>query len=127
MLRSYLTSQDDSQLRSVQRAVYTEVVSGEQILVPGDTVPVLPTNNMFAGVQLPGTALSPPTSQSGIPYGGYGQAQSVPAVPTSELWAIANSGKLVTVPAQSGSDTWRVIAQPISYLLPDQHGRHRAG
>ena len=122
VLRSYLTSQDDSQLRSVQRAVYTEVVSGEKILVPGDTVPVLPTNNIFAGVQLPGTALSPPTSQSGIPYGGYGQAQSVPAVPSSELWAIANSGKFVTVPAQSGSDTWRVITQPISYLFPTATG-----
>jgi two-component system, OmpR family, sensor kinase len=117
VLRSYLTSQDDSQLRSVQRAVYTEVVNGEQTLVPGETVPVRPINNVFAGVQLAGTALSPPKSQPGIPSGGYGQAQSVPAVPTSELWAITNSGKLVTVPAQSGPDTWRIIAQPISYPL----------
>jgi two-component system, OmpR family, sensor kinase len=122
VLRSYLTSQDDSQLRAVQHAVYTEVVDGDQTVIPGETVPVRPTNNIFAGVQQPGTALSSPRSQSGIPYGGYGQAQSVPAVPTSELWAITNSGKLVTVPAQSGPDTWRVIAQPISYLLPTSTG-----
>jgi len=122
VLRSYLTSQDDSQLRSVQRAVYAEVVNGEQILIPGETVPVHPINNIFAGVQLPGTALSPPTSQSGIPYGGYAQAQSVPAVPPSQLWAIANSGKFVTLPARSGSDTWRVITQPISYLFPTATG-----
>ena len=42
VLRSYLTSQDDSQLRSVQRAVYTEVVSGEQTVVPGDDRPGAP-------------------------------------------------------------------------------------
>ena len=43
-------------------------------------------------------------------------------MPTSQLWAITNSGKLVTVPAQSGSDTWRVITEPISYLLPTSTG-----
>ena len=47
---------------------------------------------------------------------------SLPSVPTNQLWAIANNGKLVTVPAQSGSDTWRVIATPVSYLLPTATG-----
>jgi two-component system OmpR family sensor kinase len=122
VLRSYLTSQDDSQLRSVQHAVYAEVVSGEQTVVPGNTVPVQPTNNIFAGVQEPGTQLTPPRSQSGLPYPGYGQAQSAPVVPTSQLWAITNSGKLVTVPSLSGPDTWRVITKPISYVLPTSTG-----
>jgi two-component system, OmpR family, sensor kinase len=122
VLRSYLTSQDDNQLRSVQRAVYNELVTGEQTVQPGELVPVHPSNNVYAGLQLSGTPLSPPTSQPGIPYNGYGQAQSVPAVPTGELWAIANSGKLVTVQARSGSDTWRVIAQPITYLVPTSNG-----
>ena len=122
VLRSYLTSQDDNQLRSAQHAVYNEVVTGEQTVLPGEIVPVHPINNVYAGVQLYGTPLGPPKSQPGIPYSGYGQAQSVPAVPAGELWAITNSGKLVTVPAQSGSDTWRVIAQPISYLLPTSTG-----
>ena len=35
--------------------------------------------------------------------------QSLPALPTSEDWA-GISPALETVPAQSGSDTWRVIA-----------------
>jgi two-component system, OmpR family, sensor kinase len=122
VLRSYLTSQDDNQLRSVQRSVYNELVTGEQIVQPGEIVQVHPINNVYAGVQLSGTPLSPAKSQPGIPYGGYGQAQSVPAVPASELWAVTNSGKLVTVPARSGSDTWRVIAQPISYVLPTSTG-----
>ena len=47
------------------------------------------------------------------------QTQSVPAVPTSQLWAITNQGKLTTVPAESGSDTWRVITEPVSYQGPD--------
>jgi two-component system OmpR family sensor kinase len=122
VLRSYLTSQDDSQLRSVQHAVYDEVVNGDQILVPGDTYPVRGINNFFAGVQEPGTPLGPPGTQTGLPYRGYGQAQSAPVVPTSQLWAITNSGKLVTVPSLSGSDTWRVITEPISYPLPTSTG-----
>src|SRR5579872_574192 len=118
VLRSYLTSQDDNQLRSIQRSVYNELVSGAQTVPLGELVPVRPTANMYTGLQLSGTPLSPPTSQPGIPYSGYPQAQPVPAVPTGELWAIANSGKLVTVQARSGSDTWRVIGEPITYLVP---------
>src|SRR5579872_5899330 len=122
VLRSYLTSQDDNQLRSIHRSVYNERVSGTQTVPLGELVPVRPTTNMYTGLQLSGTPLSPPTSQPGIPYSGYPQAQSVPAVPTGELWAIANSGKLVTVQARSGSDTWRVIAEPITYLVPTSNG-----
>jgi len=122
VLRSYLTEQDDSQLRSAQHSVYTALVAEEEIVQPGETLPVRPLLNVYAGVQQPGVALKPPNSQSGIP-AGHGEAQSVPAVPTSQLWAGVNSGKLVTVPAQSGSDTWRVIVEPISYVLPTTTGQ----
>jgi two-component system, OmpR family, sensor kinase len=120
VLRSYLISQDDNQLQSAQHSLYVNIVNGTErpIPVPGTTYPVGGANNIFAGVQQPGTPLSP-SSQSGLFFGG---AQSVPAVPTNQLWAIANSGKLVTVPAQSGSDTWRVITEPISYALPTSTG-----
>ena len=44
-----------------------------------------------------------------------------PALPTSAGWAgIAQT--LVTVPAQSGSDTWRVIAQTFSYQAVSSTG-----
>jgi two-component system OmpR family sensor kinase len=123
VLRSYLTSQDDSELQSALRSIYAEVVSGEQPpLVPGHTYPVRGINNMFAGVQEQGTPLGPPSSQSGLPYGGYSQAQSAPVVPTSQLWTITNNGKLVTVASESGPDTWRVITEPISYTLPTNTG-----
>ena len=123
VLRSYLIEQDDSQLRSAQHSVYSSLVDGAQIVLPGQTVPVHPLLNVYAGVQQAGVALKPPNSQAGIPYAGHGEAQSVPAVPTSPLWATVNSGKLVTVPAQSGSDTWRIIVEPISYVLPTSTGQ----
>jgi two-component system, OmpR family, sensor kinase len=122
VLRSYLTSQDDNQLQSALRVINAEVVSGDQTVVPGNTYPVRGINNFFAGVQQPGTPLGPPGPQSGLPYRGYGQAQSAPVVPTSQLWTITNSGKLVTVPSLSGPDTWRVITEPISYPLPTSSG-----
>ena len=119
VLRSYLTSQDDNQLRSV----YNSIVSSDQAasMVPGQTYWVSHTSNMWAGVQAPGTPLSPPGAQTGLPFGGSPQVQSVPAVPTSQLWAIVNNGKLMTVPAQSGPDTWRVITAPV-YQLPSSTG-----
>jgi two-component system, OmpR family, sensor kinase len=123
VLRSYLTSQDDDQLRSV----YTSIVSsinGDQAanMVPGQTYWVSHTSNIWAGVQKPGTPLSPPGSQSGLPFGANPQVQSVPRVPTNQVWAIVNNGKLLTVSAQSGPDTWRVITAPVSYQLPSSTG-----
>ena len=114
VLRSYLTSQDDSQLR----AIYTSAVSQGVSLPPGQLFRVGGTTTYFVGVQEPGNPLSASGLQSGPSYGGYRQVQSVPDVPASQLWAITNNGKLMTVQAQSGSDTWRVITEPVSYPLP---------
>ena len=38
-----------------------------------------------------------------------------PNVPTSKAWLSANNNKLVTLPATSGGDTWRVLARTVSY------------
>jgi two-component system OmpR family sensor kinase len=38
-----------------------------------------------------------------------------PNVPTSKSWLAANNNKLVTVPATSGGDNWRVLARPVPY------------
>ena len=125
VLRSYLVSQDDRQIQAAYSSLYTAIADGmmppDRLPIPGATYSVGNFNNIFAGVQEPGTPLTP-GSQSGLPYNGYGQAQSVPKVPTSQLWAIVNNGKLMTVSAQSGSDTWRVKAGPISYQLPSGTG-----
>jgi two-component system OmpR family sensor kinase len=118
VLRSYLTSQDDSQLKNV----YTTLIdSGQAVtLTPGTAFPVRGSDNMVAGVQALGTTLAPSGSDGGL--GGFTQVESVPAVPANQLWAIVNNQKLLTVPAQSGDDTWRVITEPIQYQLANGTG-----
>jgi two-component system, OmpR family, sensor kinase len=38
-----------------------------------------------------------------------------PNVPTSKSWISANNGRVVTVPALTGADNWRVVAEPVTY------------
>ncbi|MGH3203724.1 MAG: sensor histidine kinase [Streptosporangiaceae bacterium] len=120
VLHSYLTSQDDSQLRSVYSLINSQ---GLNPLTPGEAYQL---HGILVAVQEPSVPLSASGQQGGLPgYGGDRQVSSLPSVPTSQLWAIANNGKLVTVPAQSGSDTWRVITTPVSYQLPTTTGNEQ--
>jgi two-component system OmpR family sensor kinase len=115
VLRSYLTSQDDRALQSAFGFYTSGSLSG---FTPGEMYSAHYSNiNIMVGVEQPGTPLTPnPGPPSGVPgFGGSHQSESAPAVPTSLPWAVANNGKLVTVPAQSGQDTWRVIAEPLTY------------
>src|SRR5271166_2358319 len=115
LLRSYLTTQYDTQLQSVMDSINGQVIT----VVPGQIVPA--RGNIVAGVEQPGTPLAP---QSGGPgwWRGSAQAQSIPEVPMSQAWADAHDGKLVTVSAQSGSDSWRVLTEPVSYQVTTPDG-----
>jgi two-component system, OmpR family, sensor kinase len=114
VLRSYLTSQDDSQLKAVYNIVNSQWPNP---LPPGQPYQY---HGVLVGVQEQGTPLSSSGLQGGLPgYGGNGQVVSLPAVPTTQLWAYANQGKPITVPAQSGNDMWRVIVEPVKYQLPN--------
>ena len=118
ILRSYLTTQRDPQLQSAFN-FFSDRADG---FAPGRVGQVTGTN-VVVGVQEPGTPLSIPGGQPGFPnWPGSGQFQSLPAVPTSLAWANANSGTLVTVPAQGSNDAWRVITEPISYQLTTDQG-----
>ena len=120
ILRSYLTTQRDSQLQSAFNAVISSPAADN--FVPGEVWMVKATN-VLVGVQEPGNPLSIPGGQSGIPnWGGSLPFQSLPAVPTSLAWANSNSGRLVTVHAQDSNDAWRVIAEPVSYQLATDQG-----
>jgi two-component system OmpR family sensor kinase len=102
LLRSYLVSQDDAQLRGFFNAVSNSSLSVQVGRAnPGGS-------GMIYGIQQPGTPLTPVHG-----YGGY--QIPAPSVPTSLIWADANNGKLLTVPAESGSDTWRIIASPVTF------------
>ena len=116
VLRSYLVSQDDSRLQHVFSSINSSG-GGALVLVPGQVYSIRGTN-ILVGIQQPGTPLKSSGSQGGLPYGGSPQMQSLPSVSTSAVWADAYNGKLLTVPAQSGSDSWRVIAEPITFQMP---------
>ncbi|HJY74628.1 MAG TPA: hypothetical protein VJ347_22870, partial [Streptosporangiaceae bacterium] len=97
VLHSYLTSQNDNQLKSAYSQINSQ---GLNPLTPGV---VYQLHGILVAVEEPGTPLSASGQQGGPPgYGGDRAMSSLPSVPTSQLWAIANNGKLVTVPAQSG-------------------------
>jgi two-component system, OmpR family, sensor kinase len=118
ILRSYLTTQRDSQLQAAFN-VFSDQADG---FVPGQ-VGMIKGTNILVGVQEPGNPLSILGGQSGIPnWGGSLQFQSLPAVPMSRAWANANNGKLVTVRAEGSNDTWRVITEPVSYQLATDQG-----
>jgi two-component system, OmpR family, sensor kinase len=125
VLRNYLTTQYDGTLQNLDAGIATTASSGpvalEGTLQPNTLYQRGPTS-LFAGVQIIGDQLQPQaeSGQSGPDslFSGYGPEvmpqESVPSVPSSEAWATANSGKLVTLGSQSGNDTWRVIATPIT-------------
>ncbi len=118
LLRSYLTSQYDNPLQSAFDGIVSSPVVS---FVPGQLYQG--HGNILAGVEQPGTPFGPSGPPSDVPgWGGSRQAQSIPSVPTSLAWADAHNGKLVTVPAQSGSDTWRVITKPITYQVTTSTG-----
>ena len=110
VLHSYLTTQSDTELKGAFSRLNTgSLVSNP----PGYLYEGRLPENLYAGIQLPGSQLLGLIEMPGI--GNSGQArQSLPALPTRAGWA-GNNPVLVTVPAQSGSDTWRVIAQNFSY------------
>jgi two-component system, OmpR family, sensor kinase len=111
MVRTSVITQRDSQLQTVFNGV---AANPTQILQkpPGYAYSVEGFPAVVAGVQSPGNPLGPPGAGFGLPSNLPGQ--SVPNVPTSQAWATANSGRLVTLSAQSGPDTWRVMVEPLT-------------
>jgi two-component system, OmpR family, sensor kinase len=111
VLHSYLTAQSDTELKGAIGRLNTDSLVSNP---PGYLYQIRYQQNLFAGIQLPGSQLAwSPVDMPGIGSPGQ-QRQSPPVLPTSAGWA-GISPTLVTVPAQSGSDTWRVIAENYSY------------
>jgi two-component system OmpR family sensor kinase len=125
VLRNYLTTQYDSRLLAqYQNAVAAySLPHGILIETPSAQFNVLygvpHQSSLYTGIQVLGAQLAPapaPSQGPGWPYPPNPAGmppQSVPSVPSSQSWAMANSGRLVTLGSQSGHDTWRVIATPV--------------
>jgi two-component system OmpR family sensor kinase len=56
-----------------------------------------------------------PTGQQLAPTPSYATAAQLPRVPSSAAWLRANEGQLVTLPAQAGNSTYRVLTQQVQY------------
>jgi two-component system, OmpR family, sensor kinase len=114
VLRSYLTTRYDD----VVRTLFDNASGREQAILsgslPGFAYPL--GANAVVGIQLDGKPLAAPGGNvpgSGII--GNQQNMSVPSVPDTQSWAIANAGKLLTVGSSSGPELWRVMTEPITY------------
>jgi two-component system OmpR family sensor kinase len=115
VLRSYLTTAHDTQITGVFRGIEASPDTAFQSLGANVAYPVRGNPYVYAGVQEPGSRLGPASG----PFLGGGQMpgsgqQSLPNIPSNTAWAKANSGQLLTVGAQSGTDSWRVMTAPIT-------------
>ncbi|HXJ24433.1 MAG TPA: hypothetical protein VNH17_01975, partial [Streptosporangiaceae bacterium] len=105
MLRSYLVTQHDNELR--QQVDSIQIWGGHTV----GYATYIPSGKLI-GIQKPGQPLTWPHYGPGQGYGqGPGLNQGpLPALPLSHNWASSTRWDLVTLPSQSGADTWRVIA-----------------
>ena len=115
VLRSYLTTQDDGPVASAYQTLIQDLEGGATF-ISVNTFAQAPGHyaNVYAGLQQYGAQLSPPAPAGGIIGGGNPLRMSVPSVPSTQAFAVANAGKKITLPAQSGDNTWRVIVAPYS-------------
>jgi two-component system, OmpR family, sensor kinase len=120
MLRGYVTTQQDTNLKA---AFYPNFNNG--------TLPTLGNGPRAESIQA-GYAYSTQSDlivalqQPGQQVGWYaatglqgGNQTPLPQLPTNHNWASAPNGVLRTVPAQSGPDSWRVIAGTTNYTFID--------
>jgi two-component system, OmpR family, sensor kinase len=121
LLRSYLTTQYDSQLEGTLHSIVNSTIVGTAGLA-------YPQNSdLVAGIQPPGTQL---TWRSGgnnfVPGGNFGQQQPLPSLPTGTAWSGSSpDGLYVTLPAVSGLDSWRVLATTITYPVTSSNGTQK--
>ncbi len=113
MLRSYLTTQHDTELQGALNNI-TET----KTLPPDTSFGYASPNSseLVVGIQQPGTQLSWLPSRNPL---GTASQDPLPELPTSANWAPTGSGVTMSVPAQSGSSTWRIVAQSQTFQMPD--------
>ena len=108
MLHGYVTTQHDPTLNGVFPAIRTNGAT------PGFAGPLKGATGLIAGVEKPGSQLSWASGGSFSISGGGTSPGLLPSLPTGAGWASTTTPVLVTVPSQSGPDTWRVIAQTVN-------------
>jgi two-component system, OmpR family, sensor kinase len=114
ILRSYLTTQDDTTLTQAISTIDTSTITQ-----PGKLYPIRGFSNLYVGIQQSGSQLSW-ANGSGVGVGG-GQTDPLPDLPTSSGWA-GSGTTAITAPAESGNQTWRVFATTYQYQVLSPSG-----
>jgi two-component system OmpR family sensor kinase len=112
VLRTYLYTQRDSQLSQSFSHIAGELATSSGIQL---NYPYTAGSGMIAAFQKPGSQLVAGNPGPALPgmSGSSRPQQSLPELPGGN-WANSQTTVLLTVPAQSGGDTWRVIAQAVT-------------
>jgi len=107
MLRSYVTEQHDSEIQSVMTGFNATGNLPTGYVTLGSATST--HSDVVIGLQLPGSALNwDPNSHAPGPV----STEPLPLLPTRADWAgSADHPVTLTVPAQSGPDSWRVTAE----------------
>ncbi|HEY0936307.1 MAG TPA: HAMP domain-containing protein, partial [Trebonia sp.] len=114
MLRSYVTTQHDGDLASAINYVNATGHLQQRLSVGiGNAGPT--QSNIVEGLQQPGRQLS---WQEFANLPGTGNPDPLPQLPTDGLWTGKATGNdnitVMSVPAQSGTHTWRVMAETVN-------------
>jgi len=108
MVRSYLIDQHDGELSGQVNAVNVTGRLPQNV----DLGYASPTHSdIVVGLQQPGSQLS---WEPGVNLPFMGSNGPLPLLPTSSTWANGNNPVILNMPAQAGSDTWRVMAEPVT-------------
>ncbi|MGH3215624.1 MAG: hypothetical protein ACRDL9_13755, partial [Trebonia sp.] len=110
MLRGYVTTQQDTNLKAAFYPYFSNghlptlgSNPGAESIQPGYAYST--RSDLIVALQQPGSQISWGTTN----FPGSNQVP-LPQLPTNHNWASAPNGVLRTLPAQSGPDSWRVIA-----------------
>jgi two-component system OmpR family sensor kinase len=101
--RGYLLGKADQELTQLSANVNAQLSPGAQ---NGSPKVIVTGQYVVAWI---------PTGQQLAPTPPYATAAQLPRVPSSAAWLRANEGQLVTLPAQAGNSTYRVLTQQVQY------------
>ena len=109
MVRAYLIDQHDGDLLAQVSAVNitTHLPQGVDLGYASPT-----HSDIVVGLQQPSSQLS---WEPGMTLPFMSNNDPLPRLPTSSNWANGNKGVTLNLPAQSGHDTWRVMAESVNF------------
>jgi two-component system OmpR family sensor kinase len=120
LLRSTLTTQYDTQLQAQFDNLVNAYNNGALTGTAGFAGSQ--GSNLVQAVQVPGNQLTWAPSGNYFPGANAHAHQPLPSLPTATDWAGTKGGVYVTVPAQSGPNSWRVLATTITYPVTTSTG-----